>query len=76
MAAHRPTLTGLQVVASEAGTRLGYLGADIDLRKLPVTSVLYHEPGEWRQGKGDPAIRSALFQQTRTESPMDINIES
>jgi hypothetical protein len=76
MAAHRPTLTGLQVVASEAGTRLGYLGADFDLRKLPVTSVLYHEPGEWRQVKGDPAIRSTLFQQTRTESPMDISIES
>jgi hypothetical protein len=75
-ALHRPSLTGLQVVASDAGTRLGYLGADFDLRRLPVTSALYHEPGEWRQVKGDPAIRSALFQQTRTESPMDINIES
>ena len=75
-ALHRPSLTGLQVVASDAGTRLGYLGADFDLRRLPVTSALYNEPGEWRQVKGDPAIRSALFQQTRTESPMDINIES
>lgn len=75
-ALHRPSLTGLQVVASDAGTRLGYLGADFDLSRLPVTSALYHEPGEWRQVKGDPAIRSALFQQTRTESPMDINIES
>ena len=76
MAAHRPTLTGLQVVASEAGTRLGYLGADFDLRRLPVTSALYKEPSEWRQVKGDPAIRSALFQQVRTESPMDLNIEN
>jgi hypothetical protein len=76
LAAHRPSLTGLQVVASDAGTRLGYLGADFDLRRLPVTSALYHEPGEWRQVKGDPAIRSALFQQTRTESPMDLNIEN
>jgi hypothetical protein len=75
-AAHRPSLTGLQVIASDAGTRLGYLGADFDLRRLPVTSALYHEPGEWRQVKGDPAIRSALFQQTRTESPMDLNIEN
>ena len=75
-AGHRPTLTGLQVVASDAGTRLGHLGADFDLRRLPVTSALYHEPGEWRQVKGDPAIRSALFQQTRTESPMDRNIQN
>jgi hypothetical protein len=41
-----------------------------------VTSALYQEPGKWRQVKGDPAIRGALFQQTRTESPMDRNIEN
>lgn len=74
--AHRPSLTSLQVVASDAGTVLGYLGADFDLRRLPVTSALYQEPGKWRQVKGDPAIRSALFKQTRTESPMDRNIET
>jgi hypothetical protein len=60
-------------VASDAGT-LGYLGADFDLRSLPVTSALYREPRRWRQVKGDPAIRSTLFQQTRTESPMDRNM--
>jgi hypothetical protein len=76
LAAHRPSLTGLQVVASDAGTQLGYLGAGFDLRRLPVTSALYQEPGKWRQVKGDPAIRGALFQQTRTESPMDRNIEN
>jgi hypothetical protein len=74
--AHRPSLTALQVVASDDGTRLGYLGADFDLRGLPVTSVLYREPARWRQVKGDPAIRGALFQQTRTESPMDRNIDN
>jgi hypothetical protein len=67
---HRPSLTALQVVVSKAGT-LGYLGADFDLRDLPVTSALYQEPQDWRQVKGDPAIRGTLFQQTRTESPMD-----
>ena len=76
LAAHRPSLTALQVVASDAGTQLGYLGADFDLRRLPVTSALYKEPGRWRQVKGDPAIRGALFQQTRIESPMDRNIEN
>jgi len=76
LAAHRPSLTALQVIASDAGTLLGYLGADFDLRRLPVTSALYKEPGKWRQVKGDPAIRSALFQHARTESPMDRNIEN
>lgn len=74
LSAGRPSLTALQVVASDTGT-LGYLGADFDLRRLPVTSALYQEPGKWRQVKGDPAIRSTLFQQTRTESPMDRNMQ-
>jgi hypothetical protein len=54
---------------------LGYLGADFDLRNLPVTSELYEEPGYWRQVKGDPVIRSAVFQQCRVESRMDGNLE-
>jgi hypothetical protein len=74
LSAGRPSLTALQVVASDTDT-LGYLGADFDLRRLPVTSALYQEPGKWRQVKGDPAIRSTLFQQTRTESPMDRNMQ-
>ena len=76
MVNHRPSLTALQIIVSEAGTQLGYLGADFDLRKLPVTSALYLEPAAWRQIKGDPAIRSALFQQVRTESPMDHNLDN
>jgi hypothetical protein len=71
---HRPSLTALQVVSNESG-QLGYLGADFDLRDLPVTSELYEEPAGWRQVKGDPAIRGVLFQQCRVESPMDRNIE-
>ena len=73
VAAHRPSLTSLQVVVSGAGT-IGYLGADFDLRDLPVTSALYTEPQDWRQVKGDPAIRGSLFRQTRTESAMDRNM--
>jgi hypothetical protein len=63
----------LQVVNEDKLT-LGYLGADFDLREIPVTSALYLEPSDWRQVKGDPAIRGTLFQQTRTESPMDRNM--
>lgn len=71
---HRPSLTALQVVRSDE-TVLGYLCADFDLRDLPVTAQLYQEPGDWRQVKGDPAIRNLLFQQSRVESPMDCTIE-
>ena len=70
----RPSLTALQIVRAD-GRTLGYLGADFDLRNLPVTSELYEEPGSWRQVKGDPAIRGAVFQQSRVESPMDRHME-
>jgi hypothetical protein len=75
LAAHRPSLTALQVLGPDADPP-GYLGAHFDLRRLPVTSALYQEPGDWRQVKGDPAIRSTLFLQTRTESPMDRNMHN
>jgi hypothetical protein len=76
LSAGRPSLTALQVVQSDAHPLpLGYLGADFDLRNLPVTSTLYQEPGSWRQVKGDPAIRSTLFQQTRSESPLDRDMQ-
>ena len=70
----RPSLTALQIVRADGHT-LGYLGADFDLRNLPVTSELYEEPGSWRQVKGDPAIRGAVFQQSRVESPMDRHMQ-
>jgi len=71
---HRPSLTALQVVSRDSRT-VGYLAADFDLRNLPVTSELYEEPGYWRQVKGDPAIRSKVFQQCRVESPIDRNMD-
>lgn len=71
---HRPSLTALHIIRVN-GKAVGYLGADFDLRNLPVTSVLYEEPSHWRQIKGDPSIRSTVFQQIRTESQLDRNIE-
>lgn len=68
----RPSLTALQLVWRD-GQTLGYLGADFDLRDLPVTAEPYQEPEAWRQVKGDPTIRGSLFQQCRAESPPDRN---
>jgi len=73
--ASRPSLTALQLVRHN-GEMLGYLAADFDLRDLPVTAELYEESGDWRQIKGDPAIRGTVFQQCRVESPMDRNMDT
>lgn len=70
----RPSLTALQVVRKNDEV-VGFIGADFDLRSLPVTAEMYEEPAQWRQIKGDTAIRSTLFQQTRAESLLDQEID-
>lgn len=73
----RPSLTALQLVRDDDGRALGFLGADFDLRNLPdLSEDLYEESSEWRQIKGDPSIRGTLFQQSRTESLMDRNMDT
>jgi hypothetical protein len=72
----RPSLTAIQLVRDAAGQVLGFVGADFDLRDLPITRELYAEPTYWRQIKGDPAIRSNVFQQSRVTSQMDEHIDT
>ena len=72
--ANRPSLTAVQRVVHH-GRLLGYLGADVDLRDLPLTREMYQEPSRWHQIKGDPAIRSQLFSQHRAESQIDRHID-
>jgi len=72
----RPSLTAIQIVRDDDGQVLGFVGADFDLRDLPITGKLYDEPTYWRQIKGDPSIRSSVFQQSRTESQLDLNIDT
>ena len=71
---NRPSVTALQVVRSN-DEMLGFIGADFDLRDLPSTTETFEESIDWRQIKGDPAIRSGVFLQNRIESPMDKNID-
>jgi hypothetical protein len=70
----RPSLTALQAVHSD-GSLLGYLGADFDLRNLPVTAEQYEEPSNWRQVRGDPVIRESVMSQCRVDSPLDRHLE-
>jgi hypothetical protein len=70
----RPSVTAIQRVYRDREF-VGYIGADFDLRGLPITKDLYTEPGRWRQLKGDPAIRGHVFQQCRAQSRMDESID-
>ena len=72
----RPSLTAIQTIRDTAGNRVGFLGVDYDLRELPHSEVIYEEPSQWRQIKGDPAIRGGLFLQERVESMMDRHIDT
>ncbi|MCB1750663.1 MAG: PDC sensor domain-containing protein [Gammaproteobacteria bacterium] len=71
----RPSFTAIQVIRNGSGERVGFLGVDIDLRELPGIKEAYQEPDAWRQIKGDPAIRSAVFFQQRAESLMDKHLD-
>jgi len=72
--ANRPSVTAIQKVYRDK-EHIGYLGADFDLRTLPITKDIYQDPSRWRQIKGDPAIRSHVFEQCRVQSRMDEQID-
>lgn len=71
----RPSLTAIKAILDTDGQVNGYLGADFDLRELPHSTNDYVDEKNWQQIKGDPAIRSGLFSQQRTESAMDARID-
>jgi len=71
----RPSLTAVKTIYGADGQVSGFLGADFDLRELPNTTGEQVNEKDWQQIKGDPAIRSGLFSQQRTESAMDARID-
>ncbi|MFP3874995.1 MAG: PDC sensor domain-containing protein [Thiohalophilus sp.] len=74
--AMRPSLTAIQLVRNNNGKVLGFVGADFDLRDLPLTRELYEEPRYWQQIKGDPSIRGTVFHQSRVDSEMDKHFDT
>jgi len=72
----RPTVTAIHLIRDINKKVSGYLGVDFDLRELPGTAELYQDTKHWQQIKGDPAIRGGLFNQQRSQSAMDNNIEN
>ncbi|MCW9013906.1 MAG: PDC sensor domain-containing protein [Gammaproteobacteria bacterium] len=71
----RPSLTAIQVIRNRNGEHVGFLGADFDTRELPHSENGYTEPDDWRQIKGDPAIRSGVFLSRRIDSLMDKRLD-
>lgn len=57
------------------GDVVGFVAADFDLKDLPLQNIGGTQIQEWKQIKGDPSIRNGLFQQTRSNSVMDSNID-
>lgn len=74
--ARRPSLTAIQLVRDSEDKVLGFVGADFDLRDLPLTRELYEEPRYWQQIKGDPSIRGTVFHQSRVDSEMDKQLDT
>lgn len=72
----RPSLTAAQAILGDDGAIKGYLAADFDLRELPVTQASYQQRGQWMQLKGDPSIRSGLFNQERVLSGLDEQVDT
>ncbi len=71
----RPSLTAIRVIRNRSNRLVGFLGADYDLRELPATRDIYLESQNWKQIKGDPSIRSNLFQQQRNNSLIDDHLD-
>ena len=71
----RPCITALQGVGP-ISKPLGFIAADFELRHLPSAKYSESESDEWRQIRGDPAIRGSLFSQGHITSPLDRQISS
>jgi hypothetical protein len=65
-----PCISAVQVVRGDHGLE-GFLVADFDLRDLTLPERQVKAEDSWRQISGDPAIREALFRQSRVQSQMD-----
>ncbi|MGV6851966.1 MAG: hypothetical protein ACWA5R_07290 [bacterium] len=70
----KPCITLLHKVSLN-DTNLGYIAADFRLKDLPLDKSLFRQKPSWVQIKGDPSIRNTIFEQSRTTSEMDKNID-
>ena len=67
-------VTAMHAVVAE-GKILGYVAADIDRRDLRYAPQPASAFMTWRQIRGDPSIRSTVFQRKRVRSLMDEHVD-
>lgn len=67
-------VTALQAVNRD-DKLLGFIAADFAVADLLRDTKLAIPPPYWRQFRGDPAVRSTLFMQSRVQSLFDDHIE-
>jgi hypothetical protein len=70
----KPCITAIHRV-SLGENMLGYVAADFGINDLPMKHINQPLLCSWLQIKGDPSIRGTLFQQMRTRSAMDEQLE-
>lgn len=73
-ASQHPCISAVHVVRGEDRIQ-GFVVADFDLRDLVLPERQVKAEDSWRQIRGDPAIREALFRQSRIQSQMDIHAD-
>jgi hypothetical protein len=67
-------ITALHAVTF-GGELLGFVAADFNLEDVPLPEVQAETGAQWTQYKGDPAIRSGVFDQARMPSRLDGRID-
>lgn len=67
---HKRCITAIHAVTRE-NELLGFIAADFNLEDVPLPQLEIGGAAQWTQYKGDPAIRGAVFQQTRMVSTLD-----
>ncbi len=71
----RQCVTALQAVNLD-DRLLGFIAADFPLDRLLAGSRLTPMETDWRQFRGDPAVRGTLFMQTRAPSLLDRHVDA
>lgn len=71
---HKQCITALQAVNKDGGL-VGFIAADFAVNVLLHDTELSPPDIHWKQFRGDPAVRSTLFMQTRATSLLDEHID-
>jgi len=70
-----PSITAIQVMRNRERQRVGFLGADYDLRELPHTGAICRKLQQSRRFRDDPAVCGGLFGESRGDGALDRRLD-